>query len=287
MRKIIAVLTALMLVLSLAACGGNGGNGGGQEAAIPGLEDGVLTVAMECAYAPYNWAQEDDSNGAVPIKDSPLFANGYDVQMAKAICEFNGWQLEIVQTDWDSLIPGVVSGLYDATIAGQSMTSERMETVDFAGPYLYATIVCLARNDSRFAGAHGLADLAGGSCTSQSGTIWYETCLPQIANADILSPTESAPAMLMAAASNPDIFVCTDRPTAQGALIAYPELVLLDFANSGDDFEVSDEEVNIGIAVQKGNTALRDAIDAYLSTLTVDDFNARMDQAISSQPLGE
>ncbi len=284
MRKIIAVLTALMLVLSLAACGGNGG---GQEAAIPGLEDGVLTVAMECAYAPYNWAQEDDSNGAVPIKDSPLFANGYDVQMAKAICEFNGWELEIVQTDWDSLIPGVVSGLYDATIAGQSMTSERMETVDFAGPYLYATIVCLARNDSRFASAHGLADLAGGSCTSQSGTIWYETCLPQIANADILSPTESAPAMLMAAASNPDIFVCTDRPTAQGALIAYPELVLLDFANSGDDFEVSDEEVNIGIAVQKGNTALRDAIDAYLSTLTVDDFNARMDQAISIQPLGE
>ena len=286
MRKIIAVLTALMLVLSLAACGGNGGSGG-QEAAIPGLEDGVLTVAMECAYAPYNWAQEDDSNGAVPIKDSPLFANGYDVQMAKAICEFNGWQLEIVQTDWDSLIPGVVSGLYDATIAGQSMTSERMETVDFAGPYLYATIVCLARNDSRFAGAHGLADLAGGSCTSQSGTIWYETCLPQIANVNILSPTESAPAMLMAAASNPDIFVCTDRPTAQGALIAYPELVLLDFANSGDDFEVSDEEVNIGIAVQKGNTALRDAIDAYLSTLTADDFNARMDQAISIQPLGE
>ncbi|MBQ9911500.1 MAG: transporter substrate-binding domain-containing protein [Firmicutes bacterium] len=284
MRKIIAVLTALMLVLSLAACGGNGG---GQEAAIPGLEDGVLTVAMECAYAPYNWAQEDDSNGAVPIKDSPLFANGYDVQMAKAICEFNGWELEIVQTDWDSLIPGVVSGLYDATIAGQSMTSERMETVDFAGPYLYATIVCLARNDSRFASAHGLADLAGGSCTSQSGTIWYETCLPQIANANILSPTESAPAMLMAAASNPDIFVCTDRPTAQGALIAYPELVLLDFANSGDDFEVSDEEVNIGIAVQKGNTALRDAIDAYLSTLTADDFNARMDQAISIQPLGE
>ncbi len=284
MRKIIAVLTALMLVLSLAACGGNGG---GQEAAIPGLEDGVLTVAMECAYAPYNWAQEDDSNGAVPIKDSPLFANGYDVQMAKAICEFNGWELEIVQTDWDSLIPGVVSGLYDATIAGQSMTSERMETVDFAGPYLYATIVCLARNDSRFASAHGLADLAGGSCTSQSGTIWYKTCLPQIANANILSPTESAPAMLMAAASNPDIFVCTDRPTAQGALIAYPELVLLDFANSGDDFEVSDEEVNIGIAVQKGNTALRDAIDAYLSTLTADDFNARMDQAISIQPLGE
>ena len=287
MRRIIALLVALIMVLSLTACGGNGGNGGNQEAVIPGLEDGVLTVAMECAYAPYNWAQEDDSNGAVPIKDSPLYANGYDVMMAKAICEFNGWQLEIVQTDWDSLIPGVQSGLYDATIAGQSMTAERMEVVDFAGPYLYATIVCLARNDSPFASAHGLADLAGGSCTSQSGTIWYETCLPQISGANILNPTESAPAMLMAVASDPNIFVCTDRPTAQGALLAYPELVLLDFAGSGDDFVVSDEEVNIGIAIQKGNTALLDAINAYHATLTVDDFNALMDLAISNQPLGE
>jgi len=283
MKRLFAVVMVLAMMLSMAACG----NGGNEEAVIPGLEDGVLTVAMECAYAPYNWAQTDDSNGAVPIKDSPFFANGYDVMMAKAICEANGWELEIIQTDWDSLIPGVISGLYDATIAGQSMTSERMETVDFAGPYLYASIVCLARNDSRFASAKGLADLAGGSCTSQSGTIWYDTCLPQIANANILAPTESAPAMLMAVASNPDIFVCTDRPTAQGALIAYPELVLLDFANSGDDFTVSEEEVNIGIAVQKGNTALVDAINSYVGTLTVDDFNRLMDQAVAIQPLSE
>ncbi len=283
MKRLFAVVMAIAMMLSMAACG----KGGNEEAVIPGLEDGVLTVAMECAYAPYNWAQTDDSNGAVPIKDSPFFANGYDVMMAKAICEANGWELEIVQTDWDSLIPGVVSGLYDATIAGQSMTSERMETVDFAGPYLYASIVCLARSDSRFASAKGLADLAGGSCTSQSGTIWYDTCLPQIANADILAPTESAPAMLMAVASNPDIFVCTDRPTAQGALIAYPELVLLDFSESGDDFSVSDEEVNIGIAVQKGNSALVDAINSYVGTLTVDDFNRLMDQAVAIQPLSE
>ena len=44
------------------------------------VEDGVLTVAMECAYAPYNWTQSDDSNGAVPIANNPgSYANGYDV----------------------------------------------------------------------------------------------------------------------------------------------------------------------------------------------------------------
>ena len=108
----------------------------------------------------------DDSNGAVPIKDSDgEFANGYDVMMAKKICEANGWTLEVIKADWDSLVPGVQSRTYDAVIAGQSMTAERSEQVDFAGPYLYATIVCLTRSDSPYASAKGINDLAGGTCT--------------------------------------------------------------------------------------------------------------------------
>ncbi len=276
MKKICVLLAALMMAMcSLAAA-----------EAIPGLEDGVLTVAMECAYAPYNWAQPDDSNGAVPIRDSALYANGYDVMTAKAICEANGWKLEIVQLDWDSLIPAVQSGSVDAVIAGQSMTAERMEAVDFAGPYLYATIVCMAKNDNDNAKAAGISQLKG-TCTSQSGTIWYDTCLPQVKGANILPPAESAPAMLMSVASGTVDFICTDMPTAQGALIAYPELVLLDFAEGGDDFVVSDEDVNIGISVKKGNTALVDAINAYLKDKTSEDFNALMAEAIKVQPLSE
>ena len=278
MKKILSVMMVLMLVLASAACA---------EGAIPGLEDGVLTVAMECAYAPYNWAQPDDSNGAVPIRDSALYANGYDVMTAKAICEANGWQLEIMQLDWDSLIPAVQSGVCDAVIAGQSMTSERMEAVDFAGPYLYATIVCLVKKDSAFANAKGISELAGGTCTSQSGTIWYDSCLPQIPDAKIQMPAESAPAMLMAVETGTVDFVCTDMPTAQGAVIAYPDLMILDFAGSDDDFTVSDEEINIGISVMKGNTALVDAINSYLSDKTADDFNALMQEAIKVQPLSE
>ena len=278
MKKIVALLMVLLMVAASSAFA---------EGTIPGLEDGVLTVAMECAYAPYNWAQPDDSNGAVPIKDSQLFANGYDVMTAKAICEANGWDLQILQLDWDSLIPAVQSGICDAVIAGQSMTSERMEAVDFAGPYLYASIVCLTKKDSKFAEAKGISDLAGGSCTSQSGTIWYDSCLPQITGANIGMPAESAPAMLMAVESGTVDFVCTDMPTAQGALIAYPDLVLLDFSGSGDDFQVSEEEINIGISVMKGNTALKDAINSYLSGKTADDFNALMEEAIKVQPLSE
>ena len=276
MKKMFALLCALCLTLMSAGA-----------LAATGVEDGVLTVAMECAYAPYNWTQADDSNGAVPIKDHPgQFANGYDVMMAKAICEANGWQLEVAQLDWDSLIPAVQSGIVDAVIAGQSMTKERMEAVDFAGPYLYATIVCLAKEGNANAEAKGISQLTG-SATSQSGTIWYDTCLPQVKGANIVPPAESAPAMLMAVESGVVDFVCTDMPTAQGALIAYPDLKLLDFAGSGDDFVVSDEDINIGISIQKGNTELLDAINGYLADKTADDFNALMAQAIAVQPLSE
>lgn len=278
MKKIIAMTLAILMMLSMAACGS------GEKT---GVEDGVLTVGMECAYAPYNWAQTDDSNGAVPIANVPgAFANGYDVMMAKKICEANGWKLEVKKLDWDSLVPAVQTGEIDCAIAGQSMTAERDEVVDFAGPYIYASIVCLVQKDSPLASATGISQLTG-TCTSQRGTIWYDTCLPQIQGAEIQAAADDAGAMLMAVSSGTAQFVCTDMPTAQGAVITYPNLQILDFSGSEDDFEVSDEEVNIGISVREGNKTLLEAMNKVLSPMSADDFNALMASAVAVQPIEE
>ena len=297
MKKFLTLLMALSMCLSLAACGGSSeetaetpadSETAGEDGAVSsGVEDGVLTIAMECAYAPYNWSQSDDSNGAVPIKDSTEYANGYDVMMAKKICEANGWELEVVRTDWDSLVPGVQTGIYDAVIAGQSMTAERMEQVDFAGPYYYASIVCVTKADSPYANAAGLSDLSGGTCTAQIATIWYDTCLPQIEGAQVQTAAETAPAMLMALETGTVDFICTDMPTAMGAVSAYPDMKILDFSGSDDDFVADEGDINIGVSIMKGNTVLKDAIDSVLSGMTVDDFNAMMDEAIAIQPLSE
>ena len=306
MKKLICILLTLAMTLALAACGGSeapateaapaateaaaGTEAPAASAAIPGLEDGVFTVGMECAYAPYNWTQMDDANGAVPISNVPgAYANGYDVMIAKKICEANGWELEVVSSAWDSLTPAVQSGTMDANIAGQSMTADRMQEVDMAGPYYYATIVCLTTADSPYASAASIGDLAGGTCTSQSGTIWYDSCLPQIENANLLAPAETAPAMIMQLQTGAVDFVCTDMPTAMAAVAKDDSLVILNFSGTDGDFQFAteqerDENVNIGIAVKKDNTALKEAIDAVLSQMTVDDFNALMDQAISVQP---
>ena len=279
MKKLLALALAMMMALGTAAL----------AEAPTGVEDGVLTVAMECAYAPYNWAQPDDSNGAVPIANNPgMYANGYDVMTAKAIAEANGWKLEIMQQEWESLIPAVQAGMVDAVIAGQSMTAERMQEVDFAGPYLYASIVCVTKKDSPNASAKGISELTG-HATSQISTVWYDVCLPQVKGAIIDTPKESAPAMVVALESGVVDFICCDMPTAQGALAADKDqdLVLLDFTGSGDDFEVSEEEINIGISIRKGNTVLLDAINGYLKDKTADDFNALMAEAIAVAPKEE
>lgn len=245
----------------------------------------TLTVAMECAYAPYNWTQNDDANGAVEIRGSSDYAYGYDVMMAKKIGEALGQKVQIVKLDWDSLIPAVMSGDVDCVIAGQSITAERAAQVDFSDPYYYASIVTLTKKDSAYANAASVADLAGATATSQLGTIWYDTCLPQIENANILPAQETAPAMLVALDSGACDVVVTDMPTAMAACAAYPNFKLLDFTGTDDDFEVSEEEVNIGISVRKGNTQLLDALNEALSPMTADDFTTMMDEAIRIQPL--
>ena len=314
MRKLLSLALALCMVFTLAACGESAATeseapeidpkeaaeaviasltvpDGIDPAAVQGVEDGVLTVAMECAYAPYNWTQVDDSNGGVAISNmsSNSYANGYDVMISQIICDIYGWELEVVSSAWDSLVPGVQSGIYDAVIAGQSMTADRMAQVDMAGPYYYADIVVVTTKDSEYADATSIADLAGGTATAQSGTIWYDSCLPQIPDVDLIAPAETAPSMIMALTTGQVDYICTDVPTATAAAQKDDSLVILNFAGTEGDFQFATEEeraenVNIGISVQKGNTTLLEAMDAVLSQMDADDFNAIMAYAISVQP---
>lgn len=282
MKKFLIILFITMFLLAslitLTGCQNNNSNEGKK----------VLRVGMECAYAPYNWAQSDNSNGAVPISGSSDYAYGYDVMMAKYLADKLGYELEIYKIDWDSLPVALQSNKIDCVIAGQSITAERLQTVDFTTPYYYASIVALTKNDSKYASATGVSDLDGATCTSQINTVWYDTCLPQIKNANILPAMESAPTMLVALDSGKADLVVTDMPTAMAATKVYPDMKLLDFTNSQDNnFKVSDEEINIGISVKKGNSTLLEKLNNALSELKTADFENMMNEAISVQPLSE
>ena len=143
------------------------------------------------------------------------------------------------------------------------------------------------RLEQEYADAKGISDLAGATCTSQLGTIWYDNCLPQLKDANIQPAQESAPAMLVALESGRTDLVATDIPTAKAACVAYPDLKILDFTDTDDNYKVSDEDINIGISVKKGNTELTDKINSVLKEMTTEDFDSMMDEAISVQPLSE
>ena len=93
--------------------------------------------------------------------------------------------------------------------------------------------------------------------------------------------------MLVALESGRTELVVTDMPTAMAACTAYPDLKLLDFTDTQDNFQVSEEEINIGISVQKGNKELLDGINGVLSKMTKEDYEKMMNEAISVQPLSE
>ena len=241
----------------------------------PRIEEALLHMIDwigDREYKVYAWSGSDRAQLLHEIK-------------AKKICDELGYDLQIVRLDWDSLIPAVSTGQVDCVIAGQSITEERLQAVDFTEPYYYATIVTLVKQDGKYADAKSVADLAGATCTSQQSTIWYDTCLPQIQDANILAATASAPDMLMSLNADKCDLVVTDQPTGKGALVAYPDFKLLEFGGGEDDFQVTDEDINIGISLKKGNTELKEAIDSVLSKMTKDDFSAMMDEAISVQPL--
>jgi len=110
---------------------------------------GTLRVGMECAYEPYNWTDiSGTSFGAVPIsgegKDG-LYANGYDVQIAKYVAARLGMNLEIYSIEWDSLLPALESGAIDAIAAGMSPTAERAAQIDFTDTYYESNLVVIIR----------------------------------------------------------------------------------------------------------------------------------------------
>ena len=110
---------------------------------------GTLRVGMECAYEPYNWTDISGASfSAVPIsgegKDG-LYANGYDVQIAKYVAARLGMNLEIYSIEWDSLLPALESGAIDAIAAGMSPTAERAAQIDFTDTYYESNLVVIIR----------------------------------------------------------------------------------------------------------------------------------------------
>jgi len=280
LKKIFIMGLPFAVLFSFAACGGSAET----EEPEADAEDSakVLRIGMECAYAPFNWTQPNDSNGAVPIAGTEDFVNGYDIIYATKIADALGYQLEVYKIEWDGLIPAVQTDKIDAVVAGMCMTDKRRENIDFSDIYYQADLVAITMKDSSYANAKSLEDLKGATATSQLSTVWYDI-LNQIPEANITPAIKTVPGVIVSLTSGKSDIVTVDMPTAMAAAVANPDIIILSLDKG--DFIVDKGEVDMGIGVKKGNTELLEAINGVVTTITEEDRAQMMEEAIEIQPL--
>ena len=242
--------------------------------------DNYLRIGMEAAYAPFNWTQNDDSNGAVPIEGTNQYANGYDVQIAKKIAEAMGKEPLVVKTSWTGLIPALTSGKIDMIAAGMSPTEERKLEIAFSNAYYTSEPVLVVSRDGDFAKAKSLEDFAGAKITAQQG-VWHVNLLPQLVGADPQTPMGDFSQMRQALASGIIDAYVSERPEALTAEGANSKFLMV---TPDPGFEVAESDAAIAVGLRKDDIETLVQVNAVLDTISEEDRVALMDKMIEIQP---
>ena len=281
MKKIIALIAVLALILGLCACGKSVDASKDEEKV---KESGVLKVGMECAYAPFNWTQTDDGNGAVKIANAEGYANGYDVQIAKKVADKLGVKLEIYAYEWDALIPAVQSGNLDCIIAGMSPTEDRKEEIDFSSNYYISNLVIITKKDSAYASAKSLEDFAGAKISAQDGT-FHAQALSQIK--DVKSSVMKDFTMLYTAvtAGTIDGYVA-EEPTALQVCGGNDELTYVALVNNDTGFTCTEGDTAIAVGIRKGSQ-LNEKASAAIDDISVEERAEIMKKMVELAPAEE
>jgi len=272
------LILSLVTLIALLMLGGCGKSSTGENS----TDDGKFRVGMEAGYAPFNWTQVDDSNGAVPIEGSAEYAGGYDVEIAKRIAEGLGTELVIVKTEWDGLIPALTSGKIDAIIAGMSPTDERKETIDFSDNYYKSDLVMVVKKGGPYEKATSIQDFKGAKITAQLNTFHY-TVIDQIEGVNKQPAMDNFPAMRVALESGMIDGYVSERPEGVSATAANENFAMVEFV---DGFETSDDDTAIAVGLRK-DSELTAKINEILAGISEEERIEIMDEAIRNQPAAE
>ena len=242
--------------------------------------DEYLRIGMEAAYAPFNWTQDDDSNGAVKIDGTNQYANGYDVQIAKKIAKDLGKEPLVVKTKWEGLVPALTSGKIDMIIAGMSPTAERKQEIAFSSSYYTSEPVLLVKKDSSYANATSLNDFEGAKITSQQGVYLYDL-ISQIPRAKKETAMGDFAQMRQALEAGVIDAYVSERPEALTAEAANSKFKMVQLEKG---FETGEEDTAIAIGLRKDDERISQ-INASIETISKDEQVALMDRMIKEQPV--
>ena len=279
MKKLFTLLLTLAMVLSLAACGGKDTpaqeetpedtaveeNAETQESTLPTAVSGVLTMATNAAFPPYEYIE----GGAVV---------GIDAEIAGAIAEKLGLEVQIEDMEFDAIIEAVKSGKADIGLAGMTVTPDRAEEVNFTASYATGVQVVIVTEDSAITSvddlfAEGASNVIGVQ-RNTTGDLYTTWDLEDAGLATIDRYSKGAEAVQALKTGKVDCVVIDNEPAkafvaeVEGLKILDTEYILEEYAG----------------AMNKDNTELFEAVNAALEELIADGtIQGIIDQYISAE----
>ena len=246
-RTLLGLVAASAAALALAACSSGApaasdDASGGDEYGL--VKAGTLTVATEGTYRPFSY--HEDGSGDL---------TGYDVEVAEAVADKLGLEIEFQETQWDAIFAGLDAGRFDVIANQVSINPEREEQYLFSEPYTVSPgVIVVKEGDSSIS---SFDDLAGKTTAQSLTSNWYELAQESGANVEAVEGWAQAVALL-----------------EQGRVDATinDELTYLDYVktNGQSGLEVAaetDEPSLSALAFTKDKAALVAAIDAALAEL--------------------
>jgi ABC-type amino acid transport substrate-binding protein len=267
MKKSLLLLVLFLVSLMIAGCG-NTNNVDNRP---------TLVIGMECGYPPFNWTENIKTETNYPIEGTSMYAEGYDVQIAKIIAEELGYRLVIKAIEWGGLIAALESNQIDAIIAGMSDTEERRANVDFTAAYYRSTHVLVMDKNSKFVNGTTLNDFEGANVVGQIETL-YDSLIDQLTGVNHLTPLADVPTIITSIKSKRADITILEEPDAKGVIETNPDLTYIKLTSG---FNVSEEDVCVAIAVKKGSSDLQSKINEVLGNISETERNELMNQAIA------
>lgn len=275
-KKVLAITMAALMAASLTACGG-----GAKEttAAATTAEDTTAAESKDetSAEAAETEAAKEAAGGKLVMATNAEFPPyeyhdgdaivGIDAEIAKAIADELGMELEIEDIAFDSIIPEIVSGKADMGLAGMTVTEDRMQSVDFSDTYAKASQKIIVTEDSEIASPDDLKGVIVGVQLGTTGDIYVSDL--EADGTTVERYNKGFEAVQALSQGKIDAVVIDGEPAK--TFVAETEgLKILDESFTDEEY---------AIAVKKGNTELLEKINGALKTLkdngTLDEIVAK------------
>ncbi len=252
MKKLMKTILTAAAALALTACSSSASSAASGSAPADQLarikEAGKIVVGMEGNWQP--WTYHDETDTLV----------GYDVEVAKAIADKLGVEVEFAEGPWDGLFAGMSSGRYDLVVNGVDITEDRLETYDFTDPYIYTHNVLIVRSDNTEITC--FEDLKGKKTANSIGSTYME--LGEQYGAEVTGVDSLEETLELVLTGRVDATINADM-SFQDYMNVYPDAQL-------KVADVTDDAISIAIPTMKGDdsASLREAINAALAELKAD-----------------